>query len=374
MATIYDAVVIGGGFFGCMIAKSLVTSKGFRKVKIIERESELLARASRWNQARVHAGFHYPRDRVTAYRSQKSLARFNTAYPHAVSENHTALYAIARRGSKVNARTFVNRMNRIGARLATARKEHLSLFSESQIEAVFEVHEPVFDAHRLRQAVAEEIAELNIETDYESEVIHVNPASGVSETIAIKGETPIRTLSKYVFNCSYGGFVSENESNGVSKTPIKHEECQIALLNPPTALRDLAITVMDGPFFSVMPFPMLGCVSLSHVRYTPRPSQFLEKDSNFFREVGAPTDFGRTQRMLLDASRYVPLIKRSELIGVFQENKTIMANSEKNDDRPIFFARSSINSHWFTVIGAKIDTVFDAIEVLEKLELEPHVK
>ena len=37
----------------------------------------------------------------------------------------------------------------------------------------------------------------------------------------------------------------------------------------PEPLREMALTVMCGPFFSLVPYPSRGLHSFSHVRYTP---------------------------------------------------------------------------------------------------------
>ena len=50
----YDAVVIGGGFFGATLSAHLASSVG--TVLLVERESELLRRASYVNQAREITG------------------------------------------------------------------------------------------------------------------------------------------------------------------------------------------------------------------------------------------------------------------------------------------------------------------------------
>ncbi len=71
-----DAVIIGGGFYGAAIALYLARQRGFREILLIEREAELLTRASYNNQARVHNGYHYPRSFTTAYRSRINLPRF----------------------------------------------------------------------------------------------------------------------------------------------------------------------------------------------------------------------------------------------------------------------------------------------------------
>ena len=60
----FDHIIIGGGFYGCCLALFLRSIS--RKVLLIEAEDQLLSRASRVNQARVHTGFHYPRSAATA--------------------------------------------------------------------------------------------------------------------------------------------------------------------------------------------------------------------------------------------------------------------------------------------------------------------
>ena len=61
------------------------------------------------------------------------------------------------------------------------------------------------------------------------------------------------------------------------KTSIKHEITEMALIEIHSEIKDIAVTVMDGPFFSLMPFPSAELHTLSHVRYTPHIS-WIEKN------------------------------------------------------------------------------------------------
>ena len=91
-----DAVIIGGGFYGSVIAIYLAKQRGLKNITLIEQESELLSRASLNNQARVHNGYHYPRSLLTAYRSHVNLSRFIEEYSSAINHKTTMLYAIAK--------------------------------------------------------------------------------------------------------------------------------------------------------------------------------------------------------------------------------------------------------------------------------------
>src|SRR5215510_9534644 len=103
-ASTTPVVVIGGGFYGVSIAEFLA-GRGL-PVTLVEREPELLARASYRNQARLHGGYHYPRSFGTAYRSRLNLPIFSRDFRPAIADNFVSLYAVARVDSKVNARQF----------------------------------------------------------------------------------------------------------------------------------------------------------------------------------------------------------------------------------------------------------------------------
>lgn len=54
----YDFAILGGGIFGIYSALFLA-EKGLH-ICLIEKEKELMKKASVVNQARLHSGYHYP--------------------------------------------------------------------------------------------------------------------------------------------------------------------------------------------------------------------------------------------------------------------------------------------------------------------------
>src|SRR5678816_1590725 len=98
------------------------------RVLLVERESQLLARASLRNQARVHNGYHYPRSVLTSIRSRLNYDRFRADYPDAVHESFDQYYAIARDSSKTTAAQFVQFCQRVGAPLRPAPPAVKKLF------------------------------------------------------------------------------------------------------------------------------------------------------------------------------------------------------------------------------------------------------
>src|SRR4051812_41394861 len=97
----YDAIVIGGGFFGASIALHL--SEGGARVAVLEREADLMTRASYANQARVHNGYHYPRSFLTGLRSAVNFPKFVLEFKDCIHDSFDQIYAIPHANTKVNA-------------------------------------------------------------------------------------------------------------------------------------------------------------------------------------------------------------------------------------------------------------------------------
>lgn len=104
MKQAYDAIVIGGGFFGCKL--SLYLKQYLRRILIVEKEVDLLQRASYVNQARVHNGYHYPRSILTGLRSKVNFPKFINEYQDCVDSSFDKYYAIGKILSKVTANQF----------------------------------------------------------------------------------------------------------------------------------------------------------------------------------------------------------------------------------------------------------------------------
>ena len=95
-----SACIIGGGFYGVVIALYLKRVIGLPDVKIYEQENELISRGSFRNQARVHNGYHYPRSFTTAFRSRENFKRFNIDWNKCIFSQFNKYYAIAKKKIK----------------------------------------------------------------------------------------------------------------------------------------------------------------------------------------------------------------------------------------------------------------------------------
>ena len=362
----HDAVVIGGGFYGAAVATHLSKRWGLGRIALLERDGELLTRASYRNQARIHNGYHYPRSFTTAYRSRVNLPRFVRDYPDAVARDFAKVYAIARRNSKVTARQFRRFCDEIGAKLAQPPESVRSLFDAALIEDVFLVEEYAFDAVALRRMAHEALAAAGVEVMFGHDVRDIRAAGNDLVVECRDGaDSPGELAARFVFNCTYSGLNQFGGDFTGTRKRLKHEITELALVTPPAELAGLGVTVMDGPFFSMMPFPARGLHTLSHVRYTPHLQWLDERGIDPDRRLRGYDKLTRVDRMMRDSARYLPAVGGATYVESLFEVKTVLVKNEGDDGRPILFERHPGLPNCFSILGGKIDNIYDVLERLD---------
>lgn len=363
-----DAIIIGGGFYGVAIAVYLAKQRGFKRVVLVEREAELLMRASYNNQARVHNGYHYPRSFTTAYRSRVNLPKFIGDWSDAVKQDFTKLYAIARRNSKTTAKQFIRFCREIGASIELAPRSLQTLFEPKLIEGVFAVEEYVFDSTKLAAWAARELGECGVQIRIKTSVTAISNGPNEKLEVILKSLDHSEELlaCNYVFNCAYSGLNQFQGDFPGTHMSLKHELTEMALIQAPPILEGLGITVMDGPFFSMMPFPARGLHTLSHVRFTPHTHWSDAKGIDPYKKLDLYDRATRVDRMLRDVGRYLPAILDAKYIESLFEIKTILVKSESDDGRPILFEKHLELPGCYSILGGKIDNIYDVLEKLDE--------
>jgi hypothetical protein len=366
-----DAVIIGGGFYGSVIAIDLAKNHGLRRVILLEREPELLIRASYNNQARIHNGYHYPRSFTTAFRSRINFPRFVLDWPQVVKQDFIKLYAIARHNSKVTAKQFERFCHEIGANIKPAGASLKQLFEPRLIEDVFIVEEYAFDSTRLAEWAVKELQDAGVEIHCSTRALAISRSADDKSLIVATqskkkkvGAEPI--ICRYVFNCTYSGLNQFSGDFPGTQTSLKHEVTEMALMEVPEALKEIGVTVMDGLFFSMMPFPARGLHTLSHVRYTPHFSWKDEQGVDPYKKLEEYDRATRVDRMVRDVGRYLPAVLEAKYVDSLFEVKTVLVKNEGDDGRPILFEKHTELPGCYSVLGGKIDNIYDVLEKLDE--------
>lgn len=360
----FDAIIVGGGFFGCSLALHLRRTAGLRVV-VLEAGPGLMRRASYVNQARVHNGYHYPRSVLTGLRSRVNFPRFVEDYHDCIVDDVDAYYAVARLFSNVSATQFEIFCERIGAPCRPAPAPIRGLFNPNLIEQVYRVTEYAFDSVRLRGAVREALGEAGVEIRFETEAKGVRPLDGGGSAVSCTGGGSHFDLTGgRVYNCTYSRINKLLYESGIPIIPVKQELAEIALIRIPDELNNFSVTIMCGPFFSIMPFPPRGLRSLYHVRYALHDTWYDHPSAEYrdpHEVLKSAPRISHQLHMMKDAARYIPALERAEYAESLWEVRTVLPLSEGDDSRPILYVEHE-GIDLTTIVGGKIDNFFDMIE------------
>ena len=170
--------------------------------------------------------------------------------------------------------------------------------------------------------------------------------------------------ARYAFNITYSQINSVLAKAELPPAQLKHEIAEIALVEPPEELSEAAVTVMDGPFFSCMPYPAANLYSLTHVRYTPHDSWQAPHGGGHqtrdpYAYFSAQDPETRYAFMLRDARRYMPCLEGARYRRSLFDVKTVLIKNEQDDGRPILYHQNPSDSRVISILGGKIDNIYD---------------
>ncbi|MDB2447109.1 FAD-dependent oxidoreductase [bacterium] len=357
----YDYCIVGGGFFGLYLAKCL-GEKG-KSVVVIEKEKECMTRASLNNQARVHNGYHYPRSPLTAMRSRVGLPKFTSEFPDAIESEFDKYYAISESNGKVTDKQFKHFCRTIDIPCEPAESRVKNLFHPKIVKSVYKTTEFAFNSHILKKKLIANLPlTVEIITDF-----HIQKIGHLNSTFVVKSNS-IEIQSRGLFNCTYSNINEVNLLLGAPNIPIDHELTEICLTDGCSEIMGLGITVMCGPFFSIMPYPPKNLHSLSHVRYTPHYC-WKNPDSNASPQKELLLENKESLRsafvhMKKDAARFLPDLKSLKKRESLWEIKSILPTSAASDSRPILFKTHHGFKNYHCILGGKIDNIYDMTHIL----------
>ncbi len=257
----FDHIIIGGGIFGCYA--SVYLAKKGKRVALIEKENALFQKASIVNQARLHSGYHYPRSVATAMMSDDNKARFTAEHRDLINFEFEKYYAIDRFGSFTDARQFERFCRHIDIRCDRVAQH--PLFNFDRIEALYLTTEYSFDPLLIAQYYRNQLASFqNIHVFLNTSIQKVQKNQNEWQ-LTLSNTQQLTTNS--VINATYTASNAINQLFGVQEIQLMHELSEMCFVLAPQ-LQNLGLTVMDGPFGSLMPYGKSGLLSLSSVAYT----------------------------------------------------------------------------------------------------------
>ncbi len=370
----YDKIIIGAGLYG--LYSAVFCAKKGEKVLVLECDDRPFSRATYINQARVHMGYHYPRSLSTAVKSRGYFDRFCEDYPDSIKNDFTKIYATSTNYSWTNAKCFRKFCNDCNIPCTEISPD--SYFKEGLCDGSFITKEYTYDHKILLEYLYKDIELLGdfIDIIYSCEITSIQ---AVDKQYIIELKDKRTFMSNFVLNSTYASVNQINTMAGFESFPIKYELCEIILCRVNGLLDNVGITVMDGPFFSIMPFGKSGLHSLTSVTFTPHltcfdrlPSFQCQQEAGDYcspQRLGncnncehrPPTAFPYMSQL---ARKYLKEVLSFEYHSSLFSVKPILKLSEIDDSRPTVIRKLSHNPTFVSVLSGKINTVYDLKEVL----------
>lgn len=205
----------------------------------------------------------------------------------------------------------------------------------------------------------------------------------LQDTYAIHVRESRSYQAGFVLNATYAGTNQILEMAEFEKFDIKYELCEIILCDVNTKLKNIGFTIMDGPFFSIMPFGKTDFHSLTSVTFTPHMTSY-EKLPTFSCQKMSN---GHCSALHLDncndcpvkpktAFPYMANLARKYILEDYNfayraslfSMKPILLSSEIDDSRPTLIRKYSEAPTFVGVLSGKINTVYDLDKVLSDEE------
>lgn len=369
----YDKIIIGAGLYG--LYSALYSGKSGEAIMVLEYDEAPFKRATYINQARVHNGYHYPRSFSTAIKSAHYFRRFNEDYEFSVLTKFDQVYATSSEFSWSDAKQFQKfcKATNIKCEEVPTKK----YFKEGYCDGAFLTEEYTYDAQILKTYFLEKLAELsNVKIQYGARVQCIEN-NGSEYVVELAGGTKVK--SSFVLNATYASVNQIQNMLGFEHFKIKYELCEIILCNVNEKLKDTGLTVMDGPFFSIMPFGKTGYHSLTAVTFTPHVAckESLPRFNCQLRSKGfcSPEQLGNCNDcpakpesawpyMSNLARKYIRDDLKFEFDHTLFSMKPILLASEIDDSRPTVIKTFTTNPTFVSVLSGKINTVYDLDEIL----------
>lgn len=357
--------IIGGGIFGILTAFE-VAKRGY-SVVIFEKEKEIIAGASLVNHGRIHMGYHYPRDKKTVAQSLKAKTPFESFFGESVVKKINNYYMVAKEGSMTNRNNFLSFCKKMHLPYKTSWPSDLEI-SKEKIAVSIKVPETILDANRKRDFLLKKISKTdNITLLTNAQVVGLKKSGGgFIVNYKSGGKKKIANCAALV-NATYSGINRINNLLGLPLQTFQYELCELPVIFTPW--KDTGWMIMDGPFFSAMPFGY----SKNHLFYDVELS-VLERTIGKFPDFKFGIDYYNTEEKRAERfnkykekwKSWIGGVESCRYLHSMYVTRIILPKTEKTDARPTII-KELLPGFWQIFSGKITSSVPGAIEIGDKI-------
>lgn len=329
-------LIKGSGWYGCHAATVLLENNF--KFNMVDKTNDIFTGSSSKNQNRLHIGFHYPRSEKTREECISGYERFIKRYSNVVTTIKDNIYCVAK-DSCIDYATYckifndnkyfgiINNLKNINNKFG---------LNVDLIDGALNTQEKLINPEKSKKYFSNLLSDKLIKTD---SVLDINK---------------LEKNYDYVLDCTFG------QSNNFNNFKYELSICLVYS----TKIKTSALTIMDGPFFSIFPLGSKeGLYTLTHVKHTPVFSSNninnINKLKNGFRQKHLEKIIRNIEK---DVKTFIPNFEEIyEYKTYYLSIKT--KSTEKNDNRSLFWHQDGKNLHF---VGGKITGIFSMEEVIKE--------
>jgi glycine/D-amino acid oxidase-like deaminating enzyme len=358
-----DVAVIGCGIFGAEIAirvKSLGLS-----VSVYEAKSDIISGASANNQNRLHLGFHYPRDLETGRQSIRGFEAFKKKYPECIQGDFLNAYFIANTKSLTTPGDYLKFCDLLGMPYQKISPDDFPVEVNGASTGIL-CKEVVYDCGILKQLVWQALRRNSVQVELNQRVIRIEKSEG---KYLLEFENKPAVLADTVINASYGDINRLTAQLGYAVTEKLYEYTAVPIIQ--VDMPRLGVTIMDGPFMTILPYGKSDNFLLYNVEYsliaqnvaTQIDPNWLMPDTAPFSGVDKQQFF---EKMISLCREFVPALATAKIKGFLEGPRMVLAHRDHTDTRPSLV--TGYDQSYYTVMAGKIDhCMWVAEELSQKL-------
>jgi hypothetical protein len=356
----FNIVVIGCGIFGAEIALK-VSSMGL-SVKVFEANDDILLGASMNNQNRLHLGFHYPRDIETGIQSIRGFDLFKNKYEKCIQSNFLNTYFIANNNSFTDMDEYLIFCKELGVPFKNINSKDLPIKLEG-VGSGISCNEVVYDCEILRDIVKENIKKNDIDISLKSRVEEIRKSDDLFTLKTTSGE---EVDADVVINSTYGASNYLTEQLGILVPERQYEYTAVPIIE--LDIDKIGITIMDGPFLTILPFGKTNKFLLYHVNLSVIDSEVSTKlNLEWLSKETAPLskiDKEEYFNMMIDQCKnFIPALKNSKLIDFLEGPRMVLPRRDHSDARLSIITETN---DYIEVFSGKIDHSIWVAEEISK--------
>ena len=356
--------VIGAGVFGITTALHLVAAG--HNVTLFEQHDTILKGASTNNHWRHHIGYHYPRSKETVDEIKAATQSFEKVYKSTLVNDFVSYYAVSKEGSATTPQQFLKFCDKEKLPYEICEPPE-DLIVKDKISLCIKTPEAVYDMDIFKSILEKQLHNSSVRLLLQHQIIG-GSKEGIKKILNIKNK-----LKKYeekfdvVICATYSNFNDFHTWFGFPKKEVQYDLMELLEIEIPGKKR-FAVTIMDGPFSSLLPRGKKGTFTLGNVKYSVLKELVAkEKDSTVLTtdQVSSNRDI-----IMKISKELIPCLRNAKVLKSFFVTRVVKAHQKNDDARPTEI--TDYGNGFYSIFAGKVITCVQTAEKLTKLVQSLH--